>query len=191
MQTLQRTVLWRMLFQPGAEYFSLSQNDDRWQLAGTVVLAHDGKPLMVQYQVVCDLSWYTRMVNAELSMGTVARRLHLAVDEQQRWWSQSDEWAQLRGCADVDLSVTPSTNTLPIRRLSLEVGSSAQLIAAWVRFPELSIEPLSQTYTRLAEDRYRYESGNGSFVAEIEVDEWGLVKRYERGWEREAVIGTA
>jgi hypothetical protein len=58
--------------------------------------------------------------------------------------------------------------------------------AAWLRFPELTLEPLSQRYVRLDERRYRYESQGGSFVAELEVDDLGLVVHYEGGWQRVA-----
>ena len=93
----------------------------------------------------------------------------------------------IQGCDDVDLSVTPATNTLPIRRLNLEVGSSVSVIAAWVKFPELTVEPLSQRYTRLRKDSYRYESNTGS-SAQIAVDDLGLVTAYPSGWERIAAL---
>jgi hypothetical protein len=92
----------------------------------------------------------------------------------------------LKGCIDVDFSLTPSTNTLPIRRLHLAVGESRELTAAWVRFPELTVEPLAQRYTRLAERRYRYESIVSGFTAELEVDDLGLVVTYEGIWQRVA-----
>jgi uncharacterized protein len=90
------------------------------------------------------------------------------------------------GCLDVDLAFTPATNILPLRRLSLAVGESREMTAAWVRFPDLSVEPLAQRYTRLDERRVRYESRDGSFTAELEVDELGLVVRYKPLWERVA-----
>ena len=34
-------------------------------------------------------------------------------------------------------AVTPATNTLPIRRLNLQIGGSKSVIAAWVKFPDL------------------------------------------------------
>jgi hypothetical protein len=93
------------------------------------------------------------------------------------------EMRDLRGCDDVDLAVTPATNTLPIRRLDLQIGQSKSVIAAWVKFPELTVEPLSQRYLRLGKDTYRYESNTG-FSTEIVVDELGLVTTYPGGWER-------
>lgn len=65
----------------------------------------------------------------------------------------------LRGCTDVDLCCSPSTNTLPIRRLRLAVGASKTIKAAWVRFPGLSVVSASQTYARIDEVSYRYSSG--------------------------------
>jgi uncharacterized protein len=90
------------------------------------------------------------------------------------------------GCLDVDLAFSPATNILPLRRLDLAVGESREMTAAWVRFPDLSIEPLAQRYTRLDERRVRYENRDGSFTAELEVDELGLVVSYPPLWERVA-----
>jgi hypothetical protein len=83
-----------------------------------------------------------------------------------------------------DLAFTPATNTLPIRRLGLAVGDSRDVTAAWVRYPELDLVPLPQSYTRLAATGYRYQSRDGAFTAELETDELGLVVRYPPGWSR-------
>ena len=51
----------------------------------------------------------------------------------------ADEWGAdsraVDGCRDIDLNFSPSTNVLPIRRLSLDVGDQAAVRAAWLRFP--------------------------------------------------------
>ena len=44
-------------------------------------------------------------------------------------------------------------------------------MAAWLRFPSFRLEVLEQTYRRLADRRYRYESAGGSFAAELDVDD--------------------
>jgi uncharacterized protein len=95
------------------------------------------------------------------------------------------------GCLDVDLAFTPATNLLPMRRLGLAAGESGDLTAAWVRFPDLDVQPLPQRYTRLAERRWRYQSRGGAFTAELEVDDLGLVVRYPPLWERAATAAPA
>lgn len=184
MQNVYRAVLWQNLQYPGTEYCRLSGHYDGWQLAGTALLLLDSRPTKVRYEVTCDNLWHTRQVEVTLESESTQQNLRLTVDQWQRWWLAGQELEALRGCRDIDLGFTPATNTLPIRRLKLGVGRKAKVTAAWVRFPTLEIEPLSQRYTRLAKRRYRYESGGGAFVAEIKIDEMGLVTHYPNGWQR-------
>ncbi len=185
MEQVQRAVLWRNVNSPGCEYCALSRAGGGWRLEGTVLLADEDRPLEVRYRVECDEGWATRTVEVDTRSGGDRRTLRLRVDDGGRWWRDGEELPAVRGCLDVDLSVTPATNTLPIRRLTLAEGAAAPVTAAWVRFPALAIEPLPQRYIRLGPDRYRYESDTG-FVTEIETDDLGLVTRYGGGWERMA-----
>ena len=118
-----------------------------------------------------------------LAHGDEVHELSLATDGAGRWWRDGAELAELAGCLDVDVSITPSTNLLPIRRLALDVGAARDVPAAWVRVPSLAVALLPQRYTRLAERRWRYESGDGAFVAALDVDDAGLVVRYGELWE--------
>jgi uncharacterized glyoxalase superfamily protein PhnB len=95
--------------------------------------------------------------------------LVLARSSDNAWTVNDTPRLALDGCIDVDLGFSPSTNLLPIRRLRLAVGQRAAVRAAWVRFPELTLEVLEQTYTRLSESTYLYESAGvlGFSVARI------------------------
>ncbi|GAE04428.1 hypothetical protein JCM10914_473 [Paenibacillus sp. JCM 10914] len=107
-------------------------------------------------------------------------------DEENRWWEGGTdrELGALAGLTDIDLGISPSTNTLAIRRLRLQPGDSAAITAAWVRFPSLEISPLPQRYTRTGENTYRYESNDGAFQADLEIDEHALVTQYADIWSR-------
>lgn len=185
-----RTVGWRRVEEFGAECCALGREGSDWWLAGTAVATLDGVPTAAQYTVRCDAAWRTRAVAVTVSTGLSDRSLRLAVDDDGVWRRDGRALPELDGCVDVDLAVTPATNTLPIRRLGLAVGARAEVVAAWVRFPDLSIAPLRQRYTRLEAGRYRYESGDDAYTfrSELEVDDLGLVQRYgyEGGWVREA-----
>jgi hypothetical protein len=97
-----------------------------------------------------------------------------------RWIHNDIEVPTLDGCIDVDLNFTPSTNTLPIRRLALPIGHSAEVPAAWLRFPDFTLQPLVQTYTRKTANRYGYRAG--TFESEISFDSAGLVHDYPPAW---------
>jgi len=114
--------------------------------------------------------------------------LEFRADEGRRWWCNGNELAEMKGMYDIDLAISPCTNTLPIRRLSMNVGESIALNAVWVRFPDFSVLPLSQQYTRLGDRRYAYESRGGQFRAELEVDDLGLVITYGAFWHRVAEL---
>jgi uncharacterized protein len=180
----ERAVLWRWLDGYGTEYCRLRRMGASWSLGGTVTLAFGDMPAVVRYTVECDAVWQTRIVMVEAAFGRDRRELRLA-DDGGRWTVDGQPRDDLNGCVDVDLGVTPATNTLPIRRLNLAVGESREVVAAWVRFPTLEMRPLAQRYTRLGEHTYRYESDTG-FSAELVVDDLGLVISYPQGWERVA-----
>jgi hypothetical protein len=112
--------------------------------------------------------------------------LDVARNSAGEWTVGGAPAANLKGCDDIDLGFTPATNLLPIRRLDLSIGGKAAVRAAWVRFPELTVEVLDQVYIRLAEDRYLYESAGGSFRRELRVDEVGFVVDYPGIWMAEA-----
>jgi len=85
----------------------------------------------------------------------------------------------LYGAFDVDLSGSPLTNTLPIRRLGLlkaETGVSHRLSVAWVLLPSLEVIQADQIYTPLGGNRVRYASE--TFSADLTVDDEGFVVDY-------------
>ena len=185
---LKRVVVWKNLLLNGTEYCALCHTPEGWLLKGTVAgVLKDQRPILGNYEIHCDENWRTHRIQAERTIGGNVKTLSLTVESSGVWRSAGQEIPALRDCDDVDLALTPATNTLPIRRLNLQVGSSQSLIAAWVKLPDLAVEPLSQRYTRLAKDRYRYESNTG-FSAEITVDDLGLVISYAGGWERIAAL---
>jgi len=159
-----------------------------WLLKGTAVaVLTDGRPMLADYEIHCDRLWHTRRVAVECVMAAATRSVNLTVDSPGEWLSSGEELSRLRECIDTDLAVTPATNTLPIRRLSLEIGQCRDGFAAWLKFPDLTLEILSQRYTRLDVDRYLYQSASG-FSAELVVDDLGLVTSYPGGWERVASL---
>lgn len=179
-----RSLLWTRRDQVSLEYFELREAPGDISLSGTILTSHAGKPLRALYTVHCNPGWATRSVRITLEHGQESKELALLVDDRGRWWSDGKELPDVAGCVDVDISLSPSTNTLPIRRLSLARGDASDVVAAWIRFPDLGVQPLPQRYVRSGENLYRYASDGGAFTADIEVDDLGLVVRYPPSWER-------
>jgi uncharacterized protein len=105
-------------------------------------------------------------------------------------YSAKQAFSTLDGCLDLDISRTPFTNTLPIRRVALAPGESTDLLVAYTSVPDLSIRPVRQRYTCLSrtpsDGTYRYEGLESNFTADLLVDEKALVVDYPGIWKRAA-----
>jgi hypothetical protein len=144
----------------------------------SVVIGGDDDPrFAARYRIACDARWHVR--RAEIAVAGDARIVRLESDGAGTW---TDAGMPLPGFAeaiDIDITATPLTNTLPIRRLRLREGDAAEIVVVYVAVPELTITAAPQRYTCLREARrYRFESLDTEFVREIDVDEDGLVVSY-------------
>jgi putative acetyltransferase len=156
----------------GPETAHLTALPDGWSLTSEV----PGAAATVAVEV--DRTWRTR--RAEVVVAGRPRRL--TCDAEGTWWLDGTPASWLTGAVDVDVEVTPSTNTLPIRRLSTSGTEVAEVTAAWVRVPGDGIELRAQHYARTGPDRWRYRSASSS--VDLTVDEHGLVEAYGELWRR-------
>jgi uncharacterized protein len=180
-----RRVAWRRTDEVATdEHCTLTVRDGGLSLIGTVLGAEAGVPVRVEYRVLADGPGMTTAAHVRDLRGFETRTLVLERDAKGNWTVDGHAMRALKGCTDVDLACSPSTNTLPIRRLRLGVGASKRIQAAWVRVPELTVVKTAQTYTRLDEFTYRFASGD--FTAELTVDDDGLVAAYDV-WQRTGI----
>ena len=180
-----RRVAWRRSDEVQTdEHCTLTHRDTGLSLVGTVLGAEDGAPVRIEYRVLTDAEGLTTAAHVRDLRGFDQRTLTLERDGKGNWTVDGTKVRGLKGATDVDLGCSPSTNTLPIRRLRIGVGASKTIKAAWVRFPELTVVKADQTYTRIDEFTYRYASGD--FEAELTVDDEDLVGAYA-DWARTGV----
>jgi hypothetical protein len=179
------SILWRRLDFPGHEACRLQSAAGGWQLAGTAVFAYEGQACRLDYFIECDAEWRTRAAMVSGWVGSRDVGVEVVRDPSGSWSLNGQECPGVMGCTDIDLNFSPSTNLLPIRRLGLAIGEAAPVRAAWLRFPSFALEPLEQSYERLAEGAYRYESAGGRFVGRIDLDPHGFVTEYAGLWARE------
>jgi hypothetical protein len=178
---------WRRLDVPGREEARVQRTATGWRLTGTLDVDEADVSARLTYTIDCDAQWRTR---AAVIVGVAAGepvRFSFAADGAGHWTRDGVPVPEFAGALDIDLGFTPATNTLPIRRLTLAVGETAPVRSAWLRFPELRIEPLEQTYTRETERSFRYRAqvDGEPFTARLDTDEFGRVLCYEGLWKAE------
>jgi uncharacterized protein len=161
----------------GLQHVVLTERPDSIIADAVCVVAEEGA-FAARYRIRCDAAWRCRELDVEIVGDD--RILRLRGDGHGHWTDDAGApLPSLAGAMDVDLPITPFTNTLPIRRLALAAGASAEIAVIYVRAPELTVEVDHQRYTCLTPlRRYRYEAVDGTFTREIEVDERGLVLDY-------------
>jgi hypothetical protein len=150
---------------------------------GVVIGVSEGEPFRLRYRIRCDARWRVRELILE-SLKDQGKDVRLLADGGGRWWTAAGEsLSSLERCIDVDISSTPFTNTLPIRRLDLDPGESEKIRVAYVDVPGMGVEPETQRYTCLERHAggglYRYQSLDATgFTADLTVDADGLVLSY-------------
>jgi hypothetical protein len=90
------------------------------------------------------------------------------------------------GCVDLDLNFTPATNLMPLRRLDLPVGETAEVRSAWLEWPRGILSVLTQRYTRRSATEYDYEAdlpGSTKFTGVLRVEPRGWVLDYAGLWQ--------
>ena len=171
--------MWAPWDGPGLEHLRLRVGEAGAEADGLIVGEEYGAAFRARYVVRCDPGWRIR----ELIVDPLGERgrLRLSSDGEGGWRDASGRnLPELRGCVDVDLSTTPFTNTMPIRRLDLGEGESSEITVVYVNVPLMRLETSRQRYTCLKRGLYKYEDEGAfrGFTVDLPVDGDGLVLDY-------------
>jgi uncharacterized protein len=177
-----REVMWSAWDNLGLGHLRLAVRNEAVGDDGLVLGVTEGRPFRVAYEVRCDTGWRVRAARVGVP-GPEPLGVDLLSDGEGNWTTPDGRAVpELEGCVAMDIYVTPFTNTLPIRKLGLAPGESAELSVAYVEGTELQAWPEPQRYTCLKKsDRgglYEFLSLDGGFAADLSVDDDGLVLDY-------------
>lgn len=186
-------VIWSEMDGPGLEHLKLTRDEEGYLADGMYVGRNDETtPYRLHYAIRIHPDWRMSSISLTLMDGPDGTdEMFLAVDEAGKWRNGTGEAIpELEGCHEIDIFATPFTNTLPIRRLRLTVGESAEISVAYIDTPTLEVRPVRQRYECIrpfdaGNGLYRYEGlfRSGKAV-EIEVDSEGLVVDYPDSFRR-------
>lgn len=179
-----KALLWEKRENRSIEYLTLQDRTKAFVIQGTVIMLLEEQPTQIMYRLECNKKWQTKQVSIVQERTGIINRLFLKVNNEQVWNENNSIITFATGLFDVDFEISPATNTLPIRRLGLDVGESTAVDAVWVRFPSLKLERLQQRYTRINDKCYKYETPSTRYEAQLEVDNDGLVVHYDNLWNR-------
>ncbi len=180
----EQHVAWAPWSGPGHEHLVLREAPKGLTAHSSVEGVSDqGRPFSLRYYLRADSACRVREV--ELALLGSDSRLSLHSDGAGLWSDDKGRpLPELDGCIDVDISVTPFTNTLPIRRLGLAPDSSDDVLVVFLSVPDLTVRRARQRYICLGPELYLFESLESGYRAELCVDSSGLVLDYPESFRR-------
>jgi uncharacterized protein len=177
---MKTQLIWEQRVGKGLEHLVLQQDNDIE--ADSLALGMiEGAAYRIKYQIICDPGWKVKRVRVE---DLLNKKVLTFIRRVEGVWTDERENAveAFNGCSDVDIMITPFTNTLPIRRLNLTPGQSKEIAVVYFGLPDLKVSRLDQRYTFLSQEKdhqvYKYESLGSGFTADLKVDAEGLVLDY-------------
>jgi uncharacterized protein len=185
-----RVAVWRGIDAWRAEYADVWLHWDRL-IARGAQLGVEPEPYRLQYALDTASGFATARLTVDASGAGWSRRLDLVRDDDGSWHVSADATGEaalpppggepdaVAGAIDCDLAFSPLTNTMPILRERLLEGvGPVDLTMAWVSVPDLQVHRSEQRYEPIDERRVRFVGEDGTFAAELELDDNGLVVRY-------------
>ena len=175
---------WRALDCEGDDSCRLCRTDHGWMLVGHARFrAKDTGFSALDYVVRCDTGWQT--ISADIAGMQEGLEVNLRVVKENDTWLLNDV-VQLgvNGATDLDLSFTPATNLMPLRRLMASGEASEITRAAWLRYPRADLQTLDQTYGRTGHaGTYSYKAKQTGYATRLRADDIGFVTSYPDLWE--------
>src|SRR5690348_16136097 len=104
---MQRQVMWSPWTAPVLEHLQVFTQSEGIVADGLILGLREQEPFRVRYEIHCDRHWKLRTVHVSLLSGS-CQSLHLLTDGEGSWATESGKaLPSLKGCLDVDISVTP------------------------------------------------------------------------------------
>lgn len=185
---MQKNILWT-----GIEYHSLENcivfvTDAGAKVNSTIVGTYNNIIYKVEYQIMTNQNWETISCKLSARLNDTILNFDFKSDGKGNWSENDKPTEKYNGCIDVDIPLTPFTNTLPIKRLQLNIGDEQIIQVVYLDTLEQQIKAVRQKYRRLSHIEYKYENIPNDFEAVITVDESGLVENYPGLFKRSALV---
>jgi hypothetical protein len=175
----ERVYCWRRLDAPGLELLRVAPASHGVDVRSDLI--HFGEePFALRYRWMLDEDWSTLSLELHVR-GKEPRTLAIERIGDSAWLVDGRIRSNLDACEEIDLAATPFCNTLALRRFAHQPGGAGTLTALYVSFPDLDLAPSPQRYERLGTHSFKYVDlgAQRGFEATLEIDDDGIVRRYE------------
>jgi len=156
----------------------LTKSDEDIEVDSVIVGAHDDKIYRVDYSIKTNRNWECIFFEATTQLSDKKEVINYHSDGRGNWTKNGAPVNEFKGCIDIDISLTPFTNSLPINRLQWELNKPQQITVLFLDILSQEIMPTQQCYTKLSNTKFKFENVPNDFEAIITVDASGMVVNY-------------
>ncbi|HEY0605341.1 MAG TPA: putative glycolipid-binding domain-containing protein [Herpetosiphonaceae bacterium] len=183
-----RHIVWHRAEEPGIEHLYLREDSEHVSADGMIVGMIDGQLFRLRYEVQCDATYQFQSVNVQM-LQPFQQTLTLERADDGIWRDgDQNVLHDLAGAYDIDLSASPFTNTLSIRRLNLQLDQPTEILVAFIELPAFTVRPERQRYTLTHASSeyniYHFEHLSTGYTEDIRVDAAGFVIDYPGLFQR-------
>ncbi|RYZ36670.1 MAG: hypothetical protein EOP49_32405 [Sphingobacteriales bacterium] len=172
-----RNIVWKGL-NPDSMEFCRIHFRDTILVKSTIVGCSEDIPYKADYEMELSLDWVINCVQIKSWLGNSEQSLTLKHNGHGKWHGNDREWKHLEGCMDIDISLTPFTNSIPVNRLRVLPNASADTELIYIDVLRFGVTRQRQSYTNLGAHQYHFRAEDGHFEAKITMDELNLVSDY-------------
>lgn len=186
---MQTNIIWKGKLYHSIENCILKTTQSGNEINSTIIGNHHKHIYKVDYHITTNEKWETSSVTVQTQFDN-SREL-ITLDKRDRsWWLNGSLKVEFSQINDIDISLTPFTNSLPINRLQWLKKEPQVIDVIYLDIIGRKIEPARQVYRKHSKNRYTYENFDRSFKASVQVDRDGLVKNYQKLFKMMAKIET-
>lgn len=179
---MQTNIIWTGIYYHSIENCLLTNSDLGNEIISTIVGNYERQIYKVDYHLKTNKDWETTFLTLRTRFDN-SEELTTLEKKDGIWLLNNKPNAELKNVFDIDISLTPFTNTLPINRLKLKNNKRKIIEVLYFDILSKEVKPVKQIYKRLKADLYVYENYDKSFKADIKIDEQGLVFDYPELFE--------
>jgi hypothetical protein len=173
----QTNIIWAGRLYHSIENCLMTSTSEGNEITSTIIGNHGSDIYKVDYHIKTNKHWETIFLTLQTRFNN-SSELTTLEKKEENWLLNGIPKDELRNIFDIDISLTPFTNTLPINRLNFITNEPIIIDVLYFDILNRNIIPVKQSYTKLTTNLYAYERMDTNFKATIKVDEQGLVSDY-------------
>ncbi|HYF70902.1 MAG TPA: putative glycolipid-binding domain-containing protein [Ohtaekwangia sp.] len=146
---MQTNILWT-----GIEYYSLENciidlSENKVGVDSAIIGLYNEKIYRVAYTIKLNNLWQVNYCIIKTQFDNRIKTIKF-LSNQDKWSLDGKYFPEFDGCTDVDIPLTPFTNSLPINRLKLSEGEAKEIDVIYIDLLEDNIKRVKQKYSRVS-----------------------------------------